>query len=538
MRITIPDLPQLARPQRSRPASLAVDTRGLQTLAASTGAVFDKASKAAWGFWELEMQEQENEQLAAAVTSYGNGLNEAASQAVSATPDQHRSVFEAVSGEALQDIRESITNKQAKLRFDLHAAGKYTTQATEQRKLARSRIIESTVFRFRQKAKDLIAIAGDTGVSQRQRTDALLALFGRNVRGLPVTPGLYERGVAAGVIDGTKAAEAARAAELEIITNLAYGFVMKSSDPELTAMGLQQFKITSGSVLETEVRVGLSRLGQAARAEVMKKLNDKATEVAQDRVDRRTRINAEHNVRHTEMYHAAFSPDLALEDVRELQRRLERSWTGLTPEKRQKLADHISKRSSGQAQFATFDRSDSVMAIIGHLLTGTLTDEVLADHQEYITQPTYEKYSGAMLKQNAAGFQRANKLILAEFRYSKYRVADSTDGLVRATQAAAQNAQAEMLRWLEENKTATPAEMFDQAEKIILDERKGFRLQLLTARKKYLRDFAAFTGGLLVTDDPLAELKQRIKDGQVKSTVHTSGVLSKLEEYKEHLGAD
>ena len=538
MRITIPDLPQLARPQRSRPANLAVDTRGYQALAAQTGAAFDAASKAAYGFWELEMQEQENEQLAAAVTSYGNGLNDAASEAVSATPDQHRSVYELASSDALKKVRSSITNKQAKLRFDLHAAGKYTTQATEQRKLARSRIIERTVFRFRQTAKDLTAIAGDIEASKGERAAAMRELFGRNVEGLPVLPSLYEKGVGAGVIDGTKAAEAAQAAELEIITNLAYGLVMKSSDPEQTAMSLQQVDASfSASVDEAEVRAGLSRLGPTARAEVMKKLNDKATEVAQDRVDRQTRINGTNNVRDTEIYHDAFSPNLSLEEVRKRQRLLER-WTGFTPEKRQKLADHVSKRSSGQMQFGTVDRSDSVMAIIDHLSAGTLTGEVLADHQGNITQATYERYSSAMRTQNDAGFQRANKLIMTEFRYSKYRVADSRDGLVRAMQAAAQNAQAEMLRWLEANKKATPTQMFAQAQKLILDERQDFSAQALIERQTYLEDNAKFTGGLLVTDDPLAELQKRIKDGVVKSGVFVSEVLSKLDEFKEQLGAD
>ena len=488
MRITIQNLPQLARPQRSRPANLAVDTRGYQALAAQTGAAFDAASKAAYGFWELEMQEQENEQLAAAVTSYGNGLNDAASQAVSATPDQHRSVYELASSDALKKVRASITNKQAKLRFDLHAAGKYTTQATEQRKLARSRIIERTVYRFNDAVKDLIATAGNLDLSMTERADAYRELFGRNVKGLPVIPSLYEKGVGAGVIDGTKAAEAAQAAKIEIITNLAYGFVMKSSDPEQTAMSLQQVDAShSGSVDEIDVRAGLSRLGPTARAEVMKKLNDRATEFAQDRVDRRTRVNAGNNVRDTEVYQGAFDPSLSLEEVRKRYRLLDK-WTGFTPEKRERLENRISKLSSGEVQFATVDRSDSVMAIIDHLSAGTLTGEVLADHQGNITQDTYEKYSGAMRTQNDAGFKRANNLIMSEFRYSKYSVADSKDALVRASQAAAQNAQAEMLRWLEANKKATPTEMFAHAQELILDERQKFSIQILAARDKYLKD--------------------------------------------------
>lgn len=102
MRITIPDLPQLAQTRTSRPTSLAVDTRGLQTLAATTEAAFRAASNAANEFWKLELQEDENVQLAAAVTKYGNGLDDASDAAAKAPPTQARSVFEAAAAEAPQ----------------------------------------------------------------------------------------------------------------------------------------------------------------------------------------------------------------------------------------------------------------------------------------------------------------------------------------------------------------------------------------------------------------------------------------------------
>ena len=161
MRITIPDLPQLAQTRTSRPTSLAVDTRGLQTLAATTEAAFEAASNAANVFWELELQENENEQLAAAVTQYGAGLDDASSQAAVAPPTQARSVFEAAAAETLANIRGGITNKQALLRFNAHAAGKYTARATEERKLARERILEGKVFRTNNQAQELIKTAGD-----------------------------------------------------------------------------------------------------------------------------------------------------------------------------------------------------------------------------------------------------------------------------------------------------------------------------------------------------------------------------------------
>ena len=538
MRITIPRLPQLARTQTSRGISLAVDTRGQQALLAQTGAAFEAAANAANVFWELELQEDENEQLTSAVTMYGAGLDEATSQAAAATPAQSRSVFESSAAETLAKVRETLTNKQARQRFELHAASKYTARATEQRKIARDRIMQGRVLRTTQSARDLAAIAGDISKSPLERKNAMIGLFGQNEEGLPVIPGLYEKAVADGTFNGKPAADAAQAARVQIATDLATGYVMRSSDPESTAMGLQQLADDRSRYMtddEKQLRGMLSSLGQDARAEVMKELVDRATEIATDRAARRTRLNEAKNLDFQKVYNDALDPNTPIERVRQIAQDLN-AWTGFTAEKRKGLDQVLARRGSGEPLFANVDIPGSVRALEDHLSNRTLNQEALTRHAPNITPTTYNKYSAAIREQNKAGFQRAVQFVDAEFRYEKYKNADTSKPLVRISQAAAQDVRGDMIKFSEKNPTASPSELMAEAQRLVDDRRAGFRSIILNTRQDYLDSIERFVGGALVTDDPLAELKERIAAGTLKLDVRVRGVIAELRDYKAQLG--
>ena len=543
MRITIPDLPQLAQTRTTRPTSLAVDTRGLQTLAATTEAAFQAATNAADTFYELEMQEDANVQLAAAVTKYGNGLDNASDAAAKAPPTQARTVFEAAAAETLADVRGGITNRQALLRFKTHAAGKYTARATENRKLARKRMLEESVFRTNEQARELIRTASDIDASVLERNQAMIGLFGRDVEGLPKEIGLYEKAVLASVYDGEKAADALQDARVQIVTNLATGLVMQSDDPELTAMRLQQVDAEyADTSIEEEIHSMLADLKPTAREEVMAALVNSATERATDQAARLTRRREAENTRNSDMYNDAFDPDLPLDELYQMRNRLEQ-WTGFTPAFREALRDHIAVRAAGGPIFGNVDIGNSIVSIQDKLSTQTLTAAELARHQGNLTQATYEKFRNAIRTQNQDGFASANDLIMREFKYEKYKQSESDAPLVRASQAAALNAQAQMLRWLQANLNATPADAFAQAEKLIKNERLKFSDAILAARQDYIDSVQSILGGAFTTDDPVAELKARFalpkEDPKyVPKTQSTLMHLQILRDYAEQLGDD
>lgn len=543
MRITIPDLPQLAQTRTTRPTSLAVDTRGLQTLAGTTEAAFQAASNAANEFWKLELQENENVELAAAVTQYGAGLDDASSQAAVAPPTKARTVFETAAAEVLANVRGGITNKQALLRFNLNAAGKYTARATEERKLARTRILEGKVFRIHNQAQELIRTASDIDASVLERNQAMIGLFGRDVEGLPKEIGLYEKAVLESVYDGEKAADALQDARVQIVTNLATGLVMQSDDPELTAMRLQQVDPRFAQTDEEEqIHSMLADLKPTAREEVMAALVNSATERATDQAARLTRDREAENTLYGDMYNDAFDPDLPLDKLYQMRNRLEQ-WTGFTPAFREALRDHIATRAFDGPIFGNVDIGISIVSIQDKLSTQTLTAAELARHQGNLTQATYEKFRGAIRTQNQDGFASANDLIMREFRYEKYKQANTDDPLVRASQAAAQNAQAEMLRWLQANLNATPADAFAQAEKLIKEERLGFRVTILQARQVHIASVQSILGGAFTTDDPVAELEARFAlptddPKYVAKTQSTLMHLQILRDYAEQLGDD
>ena len=345
------------------------------------------------------------------------------------------------------------------------------------------------------------------------------------------------------VYDGEKAADASQDARVQIVTNLATGLVMRSDDPELTAMQLQQ--VDDGFAQtdeEAQIRTMLADLGPAAREEVMAALVNSATERATDQAARLTREREAANTLYSDMYNDAFDLNLPLDELYQMRNRLEQ-WTGFTRERRQQLRDHIAQRAAGDTRFANVDISSSIVSIQDKLSTQTLTAADLAMHQGKLTQATYEKFRGAIRTQSQDGFTRANDLIMREFRYEKYKQANTDDPLVRASQAAAQNAQAEMLRWLQANLNATPAEAFAQAEKLIKEERLGFRVTILQARQDYIASVQSILGGAFTTDDPVAELEARFAlptddPKYVAKTQSTLMHLQVLRDYAEQLGDD
>jgi hypothetical protein len=544
MRITIPDLPQLAQTRQLRGSSMSADTSGLRTLYAGTARAFEAAGNAADTFYNLEMEERENTELAAAVTQYGTGLDDASDAAAKAKPTDARSVFETLSAQTLADVRGGLTNKQARLRFDLHAAGKYTAQYTEQRKLGRKRLLEGKVFRATNRVQELNRIAGDINLPVLERSQARRALFGMNVPGAPVEIGVIEQAVIDGTYDGEAAATLLHESRVKILTNLATGFVMQSDDPELTAMSLQQvgegFEKTPE---EVEIRSMLSSLKATTRAEILQELGNRATEIATDRAGRRTRINKQASEDNEALYNSSFLADVTVEELRNRQKTLA-SWDAYTPVLQEKFKALIAKRAATDGvEFASEDLGDSIVKLQDHLSDTTLTAEVLAKYEDTITQTTYEKFSAAIRTQNNAGFTRANDLIMREFKYEKNKVliqGNKTDPLVRASQAAAQSAQGDMLEWLQTNPKATPAESFAKAQELIKLERQGFYGLILDARDKWLKSpgTVSFVGAL-TSEDPLAELEEKIANGDLQISDWTvAATLTKLRDYHEQLGGN
>ena len=100
-----------------------------------------------------------------------------------------------------------------------------------------------------------------------------------------------------------------------------------------------------------------------------------------------------------------------------------------------------------------------------------------------------------------------------------------------------------MLRWLQANLNATPAEAFAQAEKLIKEERLGFRVTILQARQDYIASVQSILGGAFTTDDPVAELEARFAlptddPKYVAKTQSTLMHLQVLRDYAEQLGDD
>jgi len=546
MRITIPGRSQLAQTQVSRGIRLPNDTSGLRTLAASTQRAFAEAGNIATTLWDQALAYEADEQYAQAVTKYGSGLNDAVSQATAATPAEHGNVWNGVSADALKTALGGIDNKVAQRAFKRYAATAWTARDAEQRKLQRTRITQGRVFSANNRINELTTNLGDFKTLRNEPhtwTEQSIGLFGRNVEGLPVKLSLFEKAVTEGVFNGKDAATALKAARLQVATNLATGFVMASDDPESTAMHLQQVGLSySQSEVETKIRLMLTDLGPDARAEVMKELVNRATEIATDNAARITRINKADDLRFTDMYNDAFDLDVEMDDLRKMQSELE-NWTGFTPAFREALRDHIAVRAAGGPIFGNVDIGNSVVSMQDQLSERTLTAAELARHQGNLTQKTYEGLRQAIRVQNQAGFTRANDLIMREFKYEKNKVliqANTTDPLVRASQAAAQNAQADMLEWRQTNPKATPAESFAKAQELIKLERLGFAGLILDERNKWLKSpgTVSFVGAL-TSDDPLAELEAKIAAGELKISDWTvAATLAKLRDYDDQLEVD
>ena len=535
MRITIPDLPQLAQTRTSRPTSLAVDTRGLQTLAATTEAAFQAASNAANEFWKLELQEDENVQLAAAVTKYGNGLDDASDAAAKAPPTQARTVFEAAAAEALADIRGGITNKQALLRFNTHAAGKYTTSATENRKLARTRMLEEKVFRTLRAVDEQSQIAGDIDNSVLERTEAWLEI-----------PRMLEAAVAMGVINGKPAAEKLQEKRVQIVRDLAFGYVAKAAKPEEAAMRLEQLDPEFLSAEEKSVRAMLDQLPDETRDKLLDDLVDRAQEVADEKVAQITRENEAVDRESTEVYNSAFDPSVSLDRLITIRDVLNESWPGFDREKRNQLDKLVDQAVSGGFRFAAADDPAVILELEQLLETNSLTSEILLGKSLNLTQSKYTTYQTALRAQNDQGFNSAKLLLKSAYSYEQYKSDDSTDPVVRIAQGAYHSAIEKLLLYWsgvsrdknEPKGSLTPAQLITKSQEIVEDNREVLRgsylLELSIALAEAARRIPKL--GNLNPADPLTDLQQRINAGTITINAPVKRLARTLNKFNQQLG--
>lgn len=546
MRINIPDLPQLAQTRTSRGISLASDTRGLQTLAASTQAAFQAASNAANEFWKLELQEDENEQLAAAVTKYGAGLDEASNQALAVAPTQARTVFEAAAATAMTDIRGGLTNKQALLRFNLHAAGKYTTRAAEERKLARKRILQRKVFRTDKREQELISIASDINASVQERHQAHIDLFGRDVKGLPVELGLYEKAVLESVYDGADAAKALQDARVQIVRDLAFGYVSQAKKPLEAAMRLEQLPPEFLSTQEESVRSMLDELQHEQREKLLDDLVDRAEEAEEEKVALITRQNEEIDRKGTVLYKEFFNPDNDISQLLRIRDRLEETWPGFGRQERNYVDQVIDKMGTGGYQFAAADDQSVVLAIEELLTNNDLTLEILAGNSDKLTQTKYTTYQTSLRAQNDQGYTTAKILLRSAYSYEQYKSDDSTEGVVRIAQGAYHASVEKLTRYWagvdradnEPKGPVTPEQLIKKSQAIIEENRETLRESYLLELTITLAEAAKKIPklGNLNPADPLADLTQRIRDRTIKINPRVKRLARTLNKYKQQLG--
>ncbi len=530
MKINVPDI---ARPAQSSPLGatrLSADTGGLQNLSRQTAAAFDALNSSAMQLYDMELQEQANEQYTEAVTQYGIGLADAVDQAAKATPANHRSVFQTAEQKVNANVNKNLTNKVARQSFAKWHAGKYTTAYATQRKLARDRMIQGQVFRSNNAIQSEIANA----------TDINNLLGSANAQELLFGPGtnLFEQGVRKGIYNGAEAATAQQNARMQVATGLATSYIMNTIDPEKAALRLQRREGFEETVEEMAVRQMLSRLSQVDRDKVLDDVVTAAFNHGKNRAESRKRKNAETDDQMNAKYNGAFDDEKPLEEVRKIAQELNTSWNGYTPERRKALENEIRQREDG----VTFGEEDSAAAIVelqNKLSQQSLTASDVSKVRSELTQATYEKFRNAIRQQNREGFTDANNLIAREFKYELYKQPDSTDPLALASNAATQNSQAKLLRYMRENPTATPGEIFEQANKFIREERQGFRLIILDARNKFIKSIQSLLGGELdLEGDPVAQIQKRLDDGLITADRQLLNRLQKIRDYQDQLKSE